>query len=175
MGKSKHEPLWATRQLGFLSLFKKENIFWKTSISNLVWCCNISMFKFDISAALECRDLQGFRHKFNLLVTRGRNFPWLLQSMNWFLSMLQKCNSVIFAGESFRRPVVSKSKNTSVLIINGTVEYLEDILTTNKRWRRRYFNETFWGFMTYKKVLLGSHLKPPTASAIWRKNVWFSG
>ena len=114
-------------------------------------------------------------------------------TLNWFLSMLQKCNSVIFAGELFRRPVVSKSKNTSVLIINGTVEYLEDILTTNKHiiwslcdmwgkvallmathntrspstlilkkkknwWRRRYFNETFWGFMTYKKVVLLEHI-----------------
>ena len=68
-------------------------------------------------------------HKFNLFVTRGLTFLDLLQSTNLSLSIAEKNTSVIFAGGSLRRPVVSISKKTRLFIIKGAVEFEVDMFS----------------------------------------------
>ena len=129
MGKSKLIPLWAIKQIGFSSLFKKLYIALKTSSSNLLWFLKERSSRFETLTASGCIFLEGLMHKFNLFVTRGLTFLDLLQSTNLSLSIAEKNTSVIFAGGSLRRPVVSISKKTRLFIIKGAVEFEVDMFS----------------------------------------------
>lgn len=95
-------------------LFKKLTITLKTSSSNLLCLPKLRLSSFDKLVATGSMGLEGSMHRFSRLVTRGIFLD--LHPINCNRSTPQKFNSVILAGWSQGRPVVSRSKNTRLLM-----------------------------------------------------------